>query len=544
MNPIPANELERIVTGLNISAASAKKAAYINALDRSETNISGSIPETDPLRPWPRPKPLVSKLTAEPYPINALPKIIRDAVEEVSNFVKAPNALVAGSALSAISLAGQSIAEVKRAERLEGPTSLYLLTIADSGERKSTCDGFFTQAIRNYERQQTEAVKPQQKHYQASIDAWEAKHAGIKEKIRQQAKNDKPTDDLSAKLLDLETQKPTPPLQPRLLYADATPEALAHNLANGWPSGGVFSAEAGAVFGSHGMSKDSAMRNLALLNVLWDGGALQIDRRTGDSYRIDKAWLTVALQVQESTLRSFFDRTGDLARGTGFLARFLIAWPESTQGKRQFSEAPKEWPALDRFNDRIIELLGQVRNSIEDQPEAPDILTLSPEAKAAWVDYYNSVEGQLMSGGQLYDIRDVASKSADNVARLAALFHLFEQGIGPIGKRAVESAIPIATWHLNESRRFFSEISLSAELTRACKLDCWLIDYFGSQHTAEISAREAQRHGPASTRTKEGLLQALAVLEDLDRVRVLSNGRKKAITINPALLPTRREAGH
>ena len=31
---------------------------------------------------------------------------------------------------------------------------------------------------------------------------------------------------------------------------DATPEALAHALATGWPSGGVLSAEAGAVFGA------------------------------------------------------------------------------------------------------------------------------------------------------------------------------------------------------------------------------------------------------------------------------------------------------
>jgi hypothetical protein len=34
--------------------------------------------------------------------------------------------------------------DVMRAEKLTGPTGLYLLTIADSGERKSTCDGYFT----------------------------------------------------------------------------------------------------------------------------------------------------------------------------------------------------------------------------------------------------------------------------------------------------------------------------------------------------------------------------------------------------------------
>ena len=53
------------------------------------------------------------------------------------------------------------------------------------------------------------------------------------------------------------------------------------------------------------------------------------------------ARLTVALQVQEPTLREFFTRSGALARGTGFLARFLVAWPESTQGQRADSPKPR-----------------------------------------------------------------------------------------------------------------------------------------------------------------------------------------------------------
>jgi putative DNA primase/helicase len=36
------------------------------------------------------------------------------------------------------------------------------------------------------------------------------------------------------------------------------------------------------------------------------------------------------------------------------------------------------------------------------------------------------------TGGELYDLRDVGSKAADNVARMAALFHVFAGSIGPI----------------------------------------------------------------------------------------------------------------
>ncbi len=103
-----------------------------------------------PPHEWTEPQPLAVKMAAEPYPLDALPPTIQAAVKEVAGFVKAPLPLVASSALGALSLAIQPHAEVKRAEGLAGPVSLFLLAIADSGERKSTCDRFFTKAIRAY----------------------------------------------------------------------------------------------------------------------------------------------------------------------------------------------------------------------------------------------------------------------------------------------------------------------------------------------------------------------------------------------------------
>ena len=96
---------------------------------------------------WPVPTPLTTLISEVPYPHEALPETIRSAVEEAQSFAKAPMALVASSALAAISLAVQTYIDVKRDERLCGPTGLFFMTIADSGERKSTCDGFFMQSI-------------------------------------------------------------------------------------------------------------------------------------------------------------------------------------------------------------------------------------------------------------------------------------------------------------------------------------------------------------------------------------------------------------
>jgi putative DNA primase/helicase len=488
---------------------------------------------------WNPPQPLTAKIEAEPYPLDALPDIIRAAVEEVAGFTHAPVAMVAASALSAVSLACQALADAERAENLHSPVGLYLLTIADSGERKSTCDGFFTRAIRDYEDAQREAAKPILANHRADIEAWEAKRSGIKERLRSLAKGNKPTGDTEAALRDLERDKPKPPKIPRLLYADATPESLAFSLAKQWASGGVVSAEAGIVFGSHGMGSDSVMRNLAQLNQLWDGNTLTIDRRTSESYTVRGARLTIALQIQEPTLREFLTKSGALARGTGFFARFLVALPESTQGTRMFTEAPDKWIALAAFNRRITAMLEQPAPIDEDGALNPPMLSLSPDAKAAWVEYHDAIERELSSGGEFFEIRDVASKSADNAVRLAALFQMFEsneafEAVTAISMDAFKRAALIAAWYLNESLRFFGELALPPELADAARLDSWLIEYCRRERTRLVGKRTAMQYSPLRNKTR--MDAAITELSDLDRLEVRKDGKRVTLAVNPLLL--------
>lgn len=521
-----------------LCGADAVKRAIASATSpaRAETLASGeSSPAGDSANPaWPEPQPLSAKVEPEGYPLDALPETIRAAVEEVAGFVKAPVPMVVSSALGALSLACQAHVDVKRAEKLTGPTSLFLLTIGDSGERKSTCDGFFVTAIRDYQEQQAEAMKPAIERHQAEMDAWTAERNGILEAIKAAGKSGKSTDDLRASLAQLQHAKPESPRVPRLLLGDETPENLAWRLAREWPSEGVVSSEAGLILGAHGMGKDSVMRNLSLLNVLWDGGELSIGRRTSESFTVKGARLTVALQIQEPTLRNFFDKSGVLARGSGFLARFLVAWPESTQGYRPFSEAPANWPHLAKFHHRIAEILNLPVPIGDDGALTPQMLILTPAAKAAWIEYHDAVEVELRSGGELYDVRDVASKSADNAVRLAALFHVFEHGAGAVGLESFEGASRIAAWHLNESRRLFGELALPAELADAARLDGWLIVYCRQARTHMVGKNHVRQHGPL--RDGARLDAAIRELAELDRLRLVKDGKRLTIQVNPTLV--------
>jgi hypothetical protein len=82
-------------------------------------------------------------------------------VVEAQSFVQSPVALVACSALSALSVAAQGLTNVRRDHQLVGPVSLYILAVAESGERKSTCDRIFSASLRAWERDQAAACAPQ-----------------------------------------------------------------------------------------------------------------------------------------------------------------------------------------------------------------------------------------------------------------------------------------------------------------------------------------------------------------------------------------------
>ncbi len=351
-----------------------------NATAPASPSGSDAPAMSDASTEWADPEPLTALLDGEPYPTDVLPPLLRDAIEEAQAFVQSPAALVACSAFAALSLAAQGLANVRRGHQLVGPVSLYLLAVAESGERKTTCDRIFGAALRGWERDRAAACAPGVAAHEAAIASAEAKRAGLLEAIKRKRRDMQETAEEDAALEELAIHAPVPVAVPRLLYADATPEALSHALATGWPSAAVLSAEAGAVFGAHGMGYETILRNLALLNVFWDGGEIAVDRRSKSSFQLRDRRLTFGVMVQPEAWRGFMARAGALPRGTGFIARFLIAWPASTQGQRLYRPAPAEMPAVERFNRRIRELLDMPLTTDANGGLVPTVLDLSPSA--------------------------------------------------------------------------------------------------------------------------------------------------------------------
>lgn len=89
--------------------------------------------------------------TDAPYPRRIPGSLLRQAVDEVENNIQAPKPLILFGALTAISVATQGVFDVQKPNGQIVPISLMLLSIADSGERKSTVEDRFLKVIREFQ---------------------------------------------------------------------------------------------------------------------------------------------------------------------------------------------------------------------------------------------------------------------------------------------------------------------------------------------------------------------------------------------------------
>ena len=514
-----------------------KKPLYPTTTGGNELKLGGKkqkLLSREEMPDWGVPQPLRSNPEPAPYPIQSLPPIIRKAVEEVAAFVKAPISIVAASALATISTVAQAHFNVRRDDGLEGPISLYFLSIADSGDRK-TSSSKFSRSIQKHQNEEKQRLAMESKEYEAKNEVWKSKHNFLKMQLKEQHRQDQPTDQIENALIAHLQNEPEAPRIPKWIRKDFTIESVPKKL-NEWPAAVIESDEGGSVFGSYSM-RESPMKTLADLNGFWDGKTIQIDRSKSESLHLDGVRLSAALMLQGPTLREFLRQSRALARGTGFLARFLISWPKSMIGQRLFQKPPKGWPALTAFDQRMEHLLSEKVEINSNGGLELKMLELDEQAKEIWVQFHDKLEVDLGPGKPLHDVRDVASKTAENAARIAAVFFAFST----LGKRSqkiskdfMESACAVALWHLYEAQRFFNEITIPLEQEHAQKVEERLIVRCRNGGTSEITKRELQQNGPV--RDGKQLDAALNILEDLERCRIFKDGKKTLIQINPALL--------
>lgn len=480
---------------------------------------------------WPEPCSLErGTTTAEPYPLDALPDGIRGAVAEYQSYGQQPVALVASSAMAVVSLAAQGLADVSRDSQLRGPLSLNFLILAQSGERKTAADRALGLPLSAWESDRALAMRDDIAQSRGAHASWQAVGEGIKNAIKTAAKN-KPEQVavLRQRLQDHELDEPTVLVAPRLRYEDVNPQSLPHMLATGHPSAALWSDEGGIVTGSQGMGRDSLLGFMAILNRLWEGGAIHQDRKQAESVHAEGRRLTVSLMVQPAILCELTQRSDGLARGSGFLARFLVAAPTSTMGQRPYQEPPPGIPRQAAFHRRIRELLD-CDLPLDDRGRlTPADIKLSPGAFCVWREYHDQVERELAPLGDFACIADFAAKSADNAVRIAGCLHMYAGSQGAMQSDTMQRAVRLAYWYLRETLRVLDLLDEPQEWADARLLDSWL------EERSHCAARDVLRFGPSPLRDRTRRDAAVAVLTEQGRARLEREGRRETLVRNPSL---------
>lgn len=452
------------------------------------------------------PQPLVREIApGAPYPVEALGPLA-PAVEAVQGMTQAPVAIPAQSALAVASLAVQGFADV---ETLGGPRplSLYALTVARSGERKSACDAPLMAALRAHEREQAKAQRD-------AMESWRNAHAlwkGERDRILLEAKKGK-GEKRTAAQADLEALGPEPEAPPSAdrTVTEPTFEGLTKLFAHGQPSLGLFSDEGGQFLGGHAMNSENRQKTLAALNDCWQGNPIRRTRGGDGHITLYGRRLALHLMVQPTVARAFM--ADPLAADTGFLPRFLMCEPPSAIGTRMQANARRDDMALATFAGRLRDIL---ESPLPMEPETrelqPRILPLAPEARVLLVAFADAVEAAQAPGGNLAHITGTASKAAEQAARIAGVLTLWRDLHAPaVEARDMGDAIDLAQFYLAEASRLASAALVSAEIDRAEALRRWLLESWAE---SEVLVRDVVRLGPNPLRESPKARAALGILE-------------------------------
>jgi hypothetical protein len=459
-----------------------------------------------PAQPPGEPLPLFPPLPpAEPYPLDALGPLLSSTARAIARKVQVPGAIAAQSVLAVAALAAQAHADVVLPYGQSRPLCLYLVTVAASGDRKSTADNEALWPIRKHER----ALKDQ---HERDCRAWMVAHAAWSGE-RKKIEGDKQLgyDDRKQALLNLGPE-PEQPLYPFLTAPDPTVEGLAKAWINAPPSLGLFTGEGGMFVGGVGMSSDHRLKTAATLSELWDGRPIKRVRALDGVNILAGRRLSMHLMVQpEAAMQLLAD---PLLRDQGLLSRILVAAPDSIAGTRLYRDTvPEDEAVIRAYGGRILSLLEArwpvavgKRNELE-----PRGLSMSAEAAAAWCTFFDHVEGQCGAGQELRAIRDFAAKAAEHAARMAGVLTIVEDvHAAEIGMDAMRCALTLAAWYVAEAVRLQSAARTDARLLRAKDL----LDWLESRGEPVIAFRDILQLGPSATRSKAAADEALKILND------------------------------
>jgi hypothetical protein len=405
----------------------------------------------------------------EPYPENCLTPKFANAIFRLQRYAKVPLSMAASSAIAAVALACQGGYVVERKPGLVFPIGLAMLTLATRSERKSSTDRLFTRPIREFEKRLEITYEERLQEWRNSQAIQTAKKTGLQRAITKAISRGEDTTAFEVQLRSLAAGTTEKPKLRRLIMDLTSVDGILDFLHDHGGSCGLMIDEGASFFESR------AAKYAGTLAKLWSGDDTRRDNKALGSFTISSPRFTISIQVQPEILEDFLLDKGKYWRDTGLLSRFLPNFPMSNIGYHMEDLYFPETLDLGDYDARMLEILssapccGTTENVV---------LKFDPAALYALADFSNFIQTHIRPQKWFSDVSDAASKIAENAARMAAVFHVFEGYDGPISGDTVHRAVLICQWHLHNFKYIFGDLPEATSLEQdAIQVERCIIDF-------------------------------------------------------------------
>jgi hypothetical protein len=392
-------------------------------------------------------------------PLRTLNKEWQASVQALQTVMQAPLEICFAALFSSINHAVQSLVNIKLPQGQVKPVSCFFISIADSGERKTSADDIALKATAQYQQVMLKKYAEQKKGYRDKKGVYdEEKKSFFQDKGFKKLSPQEKRDRLN------QLHEPEAPRYPILVTSDPTMEGLIKLFYDGFPFVMLSTSEGGEFFGSHANNKENHLKTLARLSRLWDGAPVEQVRKDSELLFLKDQRLNLHISVQPSVFKSFMER--GIAEGQGFISRILLSSPKPLAGTRPWIEpehAEHSLKTLDVFYKRVLSLYERIEfnkadptgESLAGDPSSglklKEMTWSSSKSRAILKKFYEYGESRLSLGGIFHEVKDFVSKSQENVLRIAATLTLYKNPeTTEITLENIHIAIDLVNFYISE----------------------------------------------------------------------------------------------
>ena len=273
-------------------------------------------------------------------------------------------------------------------------------------------------------------------------------------------------------------ERPAKPSVPQILLGSVTAEAAVLVCESNHRIPLLHTDELSGFFNSFNSYRSGKGADCEFWLSAFSGHPFSVNRVSRDPVHLPSLKISIAGFTTHSGFRACLGEGLESLITRGMLGRFIVSAPPHRE--RTYSEA--------EVDERLIGKVEALIRNLWDGP--PSTLTLTPGAKALWVDYFNGLQKKSARAPEA--LAFFLAKLAGTVARIAGILCVARGG-SIVTEEDMSCALKIGAWVENETIRAY-------DLLGVCRppVDSVLMEFLTTHPGATV--RDISRIGPRSLR--------------------------------------------